>query len=97
MQVNKSSPRGERPPASGAKIWKRTKINLDLRCGDWVAARVHDDAARHDFYCVRSKAVRKSRASKKSPSRIYHQHLERNFEGARISMQGAGVTRVHHV
>ena len=60
----KSSPRAERPPVSGVKI-RRTKINLDLRCGDCVPARVHDDAARHGICGVHSEAVRKSHASKK--------------------------------
>ena len=60
--MKKSCPRVE--TASAAEIWRRTKINLYLRCGDWVLARVHDNAARHAICCVRSKAVRKSRASK---------------------------------
>ena len=39
-------------------------MNSDLRCGDWVSARVHDDAAGDDICCVGSKALRKSRARK---------------------------------
>ena len=81
------------------KFGGEQKYNLDLRCGDWVSARVREDAARHDINYAVYAAKRYERAVqvKKSPSRIDHQHLERNFGGTQISMQGVSVTRVHRV
>ena len=52
-----SFPRAERPPEPVvSENLEENKNYLDLRCGDWVSARAHDVAARHDICCVRSKA-----------------------------------------